>query len=345
MNKRDYYEVLGIPKTASKDEIKKAYRKLAIQYHPDKNAGDAEAEEKFKEVAEAYEVLSNDEKKRNYDTYGHNGPQIGRGNFDGMDPFEVFRAHFGDMFGGGQRPQQMKGQDIRLNLKFTLEELFTGVTRKVEYNRSVTCKKCDGSGGTGQKICNNCGGTGQKVEVQQIGNMVMQQIGKCMHCNGTGRLVENKCKSCDGVGVKLEKERVEIEIPAGAFNGGMLIVNGKGNAIKGGIDGDLQIRITEKPHDYYERRGNDLKYYLDLSYPEIVLGCEKEIPTIEGTKVKINIPELSEPDTILRLRNKGMASVETTDRGDLLVQLAILIPDKITKQEREILETLKNINR
>lgn len=345
MDKRDYYEVLGVPKSASKDEIKKAYRKLAIKYHPDKNAGDKEAEEKFKEIAEAYAVLSDDDKKQQYDMYGHRAPRMG-GGFGGMDPFEMFKRHFGDIFGGQSRQQRViKGQDARINVRFTLEELFNGTSRKVEYKRNTKCKKCDGSGGTGKKICLKCQGSGQITEVQQIGTMVMQQVHTCHVCQGTGEIVEKTCDSCNGSGIKLEKEVIQVDVPAGAFDGAILVMSGKGHAVKNGVNGDLQIKISEKPHDYYERKGNDLKYYLDLSYPEIVLGTEKEIPTIEGGKVKIKVKELSKPGTILRLKEKGMISVETGMRGDLHVQLEVIIPEKISNKERELLEELKKVQK
>lgn len=342
MSKRDYYEILEISKDASKDEIKKAYRKMAIKYHPDKNAGDKEAEEKFKECAEAYDTLSNDEKKRKYDMFGHQ--EIGgRSNMSASDIFNMF----GDIFGGRQPQNQriLKGQDIRITEKFSLEDLYFGTTRKVKYKRNSVCKKCNGTGGEDKQKCDKCNGLGQIIETQQIGSMIMQQVRPCHVCNGTGEIVVKPCKKCDGKGIELSDEEFEVQVPAGAFNGGILIIQGKGHAIKGGIDGDLQILISEKPHDYYERKGSDLKYYLDLSYPEIVLGCEKEIPTIEGGKVKIKIKELSQPNTILRLKDKGMVSHETGERGDLHIQLGVEIPELISDRERELLEELKKIKK
>jgi molecular chaperone DnaJ len=342
MSKRDYYEILGVDKKATKEEIKKAYRKKAIKLHPDKNPDDKEAEEAFKECAEAYEILSDDEKRSRYDRFGH---QPMGGGFSYMDPFEMFRKHFEGGFGERSKPRQHKGQDCRVNMKFTLEELFKGTKRTIEYTRNDKCEKCDGSGGSGKKICPTCGGSGRVIEVQQLGNMVMQQTRPCMDCNGTGEVITKPCKACDGSGLKNIKEVVEIEIPAGSYEGMIIMVGGKGHAIKDGITGDLQIRILEKPHDYYEKKGIDLKYYLDLTYPEIVLGCEKEIPTIEGGKVKIKIKELSQPNTILRLKDKGMKKIETNQRGDLHIQLGVEIPDKISGEERKILEELKKLKK
>jgi len=336
MGKRDYYEVLGVTKDSSQDEIKKAYRTKAKKLHPD-IGGDEDA---FKECSEAYSVLSDNEKKIHYDTFGHQSPRMG-GNGN-VDPFEMFRRNFNGM-GGNQRRRQVKGQDTRINIKFTLEELFTGIDKTVKYKRNVKCGTCDGSGGTGKKTCSKCGGSGELIEIQQMGQMVMQQVRSCHVCGGTGEMIENICKDCGGNGVKMVDEVIDLEIPPGAFDGAVLLVSGKGHAVKGGVDGDLQVRIIEKPHDYYERKGNDLKYYLDLSYPEMVLGCEKEVPIIEGGKIKINVVELSRPNTILRIKNKGMVSVETGVRGDLHIMLGIEIPDSITTKEKSLLVELKNI--
>jgi len=345
MAKRDYYEVLGIQKNASVSEIKKAYRKLAMEYHPDKNPNNKEAEDKFKEIAEAYEVLSDEGKRNKYDTYGHQTQQMADG-YGGMDPFEMFRRHFGDMMGGARQPRVVKGQDTRLNLKFTLEELFNGCNRKFTYKRQELCKTCNGEGGVGKKMCPKCNGTGQVVDVQQIGGMVMQQISTCNVCNGSGGIVEKVCTKCEGRGIEIVDENIDIDIPAGMFNGAIIVMGGKGHAIKGGICGDLQIVITEKAHDYFETKGSDLKYYLDLSYPEMVLGGEFEIPIIEGGKIKIKVKELTQPSSILRIKGKGMLSNHTTDeRGDLLIEVNVVIPEKITPEEKELLEKLKKITK
>lgn len=343
MDKRDYYEILGLDKSATKNEIKKAYRKLAIKYHPDKNPDDKDAEKKFKEATEAYEHLYDDKKRKEYDMFGH---KVSRGNIrNDINPFEVFRKHFGDMFGAHHNQhEQKKGRNIRVNVRCTLEELFNGGKHKIEYRRDDSCKKCGGVGGTNKKTCFKCGGNGQVVEFKQLGNMVIQQSQICDECNGSGEIIENICKSCGGSGVEKIKDKAEIEITPGIYDGSILILEGKGHAIKNGVNGDLLVKITEKPHDYYERKGHDLKYYLDLSYPELILGCEKEIPVIEGSKVKINIKELSDLDTILRLKNKGMP-VKEKDRGSLYVQLNLIIPDSINDEERKLLEELKKVKK
>lgn len=345
MIKRDYYEVLGLKKGVNKDEIKKAYRKLAMEFHPDRNPDNKEAEEKFKEIAEAYDVLSDDEKRDRYDKFGYQSAQMGSG-FYSMDPFELFRRHFGDVMGGFQRQKKVKGQDARINIKLSLEELFTGTKRKFSYKRLIICDECKGEGGTGKENCTTCGGRGQLVEVQRIGTMVMQQVITCHVCNGSGSIITKKCEKCEGRGLVYSNELVEVDIPAGMFNGGVLIIPDKGNGIKGGVNGDLQVVINEIPHDNFERgNGSDLKYYLDLSYPDIILGTEAEIPTIEGKPVKIKIKEMTQPGTLLRLKGKGMPIPNTSNRGDLIIEVNIAIPERVSDEEKELLKELKKIQK
>jgi molecular chaperone DnaJ len=355
MAKRDYYEVLGVPKGASKDEIKKAYRKMAIQYHPDKNPGDHTAEEKFKEAAEAYEVLSNDQKRSRYDQFGHAGMGNG-GGFSGHgmtmeDIFSSFGDIFGDAFGGfsfggsrrgGRRVN--KGSNLRVKVKLNLEEIAKGVEKKIKVKKYVECKTCSGTGardGSDLSSCSTCHGTGQVTRVTNTFLGQMQTSSVCPSCGGDGKMILNKCNDCYGEGIVKEDEVIQINIPAGVAEGMQLSVGGKGNVPRrGGVNGDLLVLVEEERHPDLIRDGNDLIYHLYLSIPQAIMGSTVEIPTVEG-KVKIKIDAGTQPGKILRLRGKGLPEVQGYGKGDLLVNINVWIPKKTTKEEVKLIEKLE----
>ncbi len=356
--KRDYYEVLGVSKSASADEIKKAYRKKAIQYHPDKNPGDKEAEEKFKEAAEAFEVLSNAEKRERYDRFGHAG-MGGAGGFGGgagmsMDDIfsmfgDVFGGHFGGFggFGGGSRrggQRVRRGTDLRVRVKLTLADIANGVEKKIKVNKYVSCKSCNGSGaklGSAPTTCSTCNGSGRVTRVQQTILGQMQTASECPECGGDGKIIKDKCSACVGEGIVRENEVISINIPAGVMQGMQLSVNGKGNAARrGGIDGDMLVVIEEEKHESLIRDENNLIYNVLISIPEATLGTSIEVPTVDS-KVKVNIPAGTQPGKVLRLRGKGLPSVNSYGKGDLLINIGVYIPEKVNKQEKKVLEELK----
>ena len=355
--KRDYYEVLGVERNADADTIKKAYRKAAIKYHPDKNPGDKEAEEKFKEAAEAYDVLSNEDKRARYDRFGHAGMGgaagggAGFGGFGGgfsmEDIFEQFGDIFGGAFGGGRsrsRSERVnRGSDIRVTVKLTLQEIAEGVTKKLKINKTVACDKC---GGTGAKdsssydTCSTCNGSGYVVTVQNsfFGRMQTQSV--CPTCGGTGRVIKHKCDKCGGEGVERGSEVVEVKIPAGVGDGMALTVRGKGNAARnGGVSGDLLVVISEEYNPQLVRDGNDLIHNLNITVTTAILGGEVEVPTIDG-KARIKITPGTHAGKVLRLRGKGLPDVNGYGRGDIMVVVDITIPDTLTKEERELVEKL-----
>jgi molecular chaperone DnaJ len=370
MAKRDYYEVLGVEKSASEAEIKKAYRKLAIQYHPDKNPGDKEAEEKFKEAAEAYSVLSDKDKRARYDQFGHAGMggAAGGGGFNGqgMSMDDIF-SMFGDIFGGGGgfggfsgfggfgggggRAQQRKfrGSDLRVKVKMSLKDISTGVEKKFKLKKYVTCEHCHGTGAegdSGTETCPNCHGTGSVTRTQQSIFGMMQTQSVCPNCNGEGKIIKNKCKHCSGEGIVYGEEVVEVKIPAGVAEGMQLSVNGKGNAGKrNGIPGDLLVVVEEESHPDLIRDENDLIYNLLLSVPTAALGGTVEIPTIDG-KVKVKIDPGTQPGKVLRLRGKGLPSVNSygysNGTGDLLVNISVYIPEHLSKDEKQALEKMQD---
>lgn len=362
MAKRDYYEVLEISKNASPEEIKKAYRKKAIQFHPDKNPDNKEAEDKFKEAAEAYEVLSNPEKKQRYDQFGHagvgsaaGGGYGGAGFSDIEDIFsafgDIFGGHFGGFggFGGGSSRGRsgrrvVRGSDLRVKVKLNLKEIVNGVEKKIKVKKYVACDHCSGTGAkdsSSYTTCSTCGGRGQVTRVQNTLLGQMQTTSTCPSCQGEGKMITDKCNHCAGEGVIRGEEVISIKIPAGVGEGMQLNVSGKGNAARrGGINGDLLVVITEEEHEELVRDGNNLIHNLFVSFPDITLGTTAEIPTVDG-KVKVKIEPGTQPEKILRLRGKGIPDVNGYGRGDLLVRVHVWIPKKLSAEEKRMLEKLQ----
>lgn len=357
MSKRDYYEVLGVSKDASAEEIKKAYRKKAIQYHPDKNPGNKESEEKFKEAAEAYEVLSSPEKKQRYDQFGHAG-MGSQGGFSGhnMSMDDIF-SMFGDIFGGGgfggfggfgggARSQRVnRGSNLRIKVTLNLNEIAAGTEKKLKVKKYVTCDLCHGSGAkgsSGHTTCSTCKGTGQVTRISNTFLGQMQTTSTCPTCNGDGKIISQKCDKCHGEGIITGEEVISVRIPAGVGEGMQLSVSGKGNAARrGGIPGDLLVLIAEEEHPELIRDENDLIYNLYLSFPDLTLGTTAEIPTIEG-KVKVKVEAGTQPEKILRLRGKGLPDVNGYGKGDLLVKIHAWIPQKLSSDEKKLLEKLQS---
>ncbi len=362
MQKRDYYEVLGVSKNSTKLEIKKAYRKLAIKYHPDKNPGDKKAEEKFKEAAEAYDVLGDDEKRAKYDQFGHSafaGPSGGGGFQGGMTMEDILR-NFGDIFGGGgspfddifgggrsrgQRSRGTRGQNLRIKVALTLEEIATGVSKKIKVKKYVKCDTCGGSGAKDSssiKTCSTCHGAGSVRQIRSTMLGQMQTVVTCPKCHGTGSEMTEKCPSCRGEGITYGAETVEFELPAGLNEMMQFSLRGKGNAGRnGGPAGDLIIEIEEKPHDFLVRDGNNLIYNLTLNFADAALGTSVEVPSIGG-KVKIKIPAGTQPGKIFRLKDKGLPIVNSYGKGDQLIYVNIWVPKTLSNEEKSLMEKLKN---
>ena len=360
MAKRDYYEVLGVDRNASASDIKKAYRKLAIQYHPDKNPDNKEAEEKFKEAAEAYSVLSDPDKKARYDQFGFEGVNGagGAGGFSGagMDINDIF-SMFGDIFGGrggfgggfggfggSSGPAKHRGSDQRVKVKLTLQEIANGVTKKFKLKKYVTCTHCNGSGAENGAVetCPDCKGTGRVVRTQQSFFGMMRSEVACPRCNGQGKIIKNKCPHCNGDGITMGEEIVEVNIPAGVYEGMQLSMRGKGNAGKyNGIPGDLLILVEEEKHPTLVRDENDLIYSLLLDIPTAALGGFAEIPTIDG-KAKVTIDPGTQPGKVLRLRGKGLPSLNGYGKGDIVVNISVYIPETLSKEEKKIIEEFRN---
>ncbi|GAB4183599.1 MAG: molecular chaperone DnaJ [Thermoflexibacter sp.] len=355
MAKRDYYEVLGVSKNSSEEEIKKAYRKLAIKYHPDKNPGNKEAEEKFKEAAEAYEVLSNADKRARYDRFGHQGMDgFSSGGMNMEDIFSQFSdifgggSPFGDFFGGGSGRQQVKrGTNLRIKLKLNLEEVAEGVEKKIKVKRYVACDSCKGTGaknGTSFKNCPTCNGTGQirRVVNTMLGQMMSATT--CPTCNGAGRTVSERCDgACGGKdGLVLQEEVISVKVPAGVEEGMQLSMAGKGNFPPGGgVAGDLLIMIEEEEHPTLKREGKNIHYEQYISFIDAALGTTLEVPTIGG-RARINIEPGTQSGKILRLKNKGIKELNGYGIGDQLIHINIWTPKQLTKEERALLEKLKN---
>jgi molecular chaperone DnaJ len=343
MSKRDYYEVLGVNRNSTPDEIKKAYRKQSMEHHPDKGGN----EEVFKEVAEAYETLSDPKKKESYDVYGHNGPR-NNGGGGGGNPFDIFAEMFGksgfNPFGNPQQQQrQRRGGDLNLSVKLTLEEIFTGVNKKFKYRRSESCVSCSGKGGTGKKKCQKCGGAGMIGEIVNTPIGQIRSTTQCDNCDGEGYSSEHDCSFCGGHGVINIDDIVEVSIPYGVGDGMRLAIQSKGNAIKKGTPGDLIVTIMELPHEKFTRSGNDLKLILPLTYPQLILGDKVEISTIEGSKIRITIPEYTKVNDTLRIQNKGLKQIHSSNRGDMIVHIDLTIPKEISAEERKLIEDLKKI--
>lgn len=359
MAKRDFYEILGISKNANADEIKKAYRKKAIEFHPDKNPGDKAAEEKFKEAAEAYDVLSDANKKARYDQYGHAGMSNsgGGGGYGGgfsgggMNMDDIF-DQFGDIFGfggggsrgGGRKRNVNRGSNIRIKVKLTMEEIADGATKKVKINKYVGCDSCQGSGAknsTSVKTCTTCNGSGQVAQIQNTILGRMQTVTSCPSCGGEGSVIADKCNKCFGDGVVRGEEVVEIKIPAGVEHDMQLSMSGKGNAgPRKGIPGDLLIVIEEEDHEQFKRDGQNIIYDLALNFADAALGTSVEIPTLGG-KAKIKIDPGTQSGKVLRLKGKGLPSINAYGRGDQLIIVNIYTPHKLSNEEKKILEQLK----
>lgn len=360
MAKRDYYEILGVEKSADAGQLKSAYRKLALKYHPDKNPDNPEAEDRFKEAAEAYEVLKDPQKRQRYDQFGHEGLRGGQDYHRYSNPEDIFSA-FGDIFGSGgsifdeffgggsrrgartRRSQGEPGSDLRIRLVLTLEEIATGVEKKLKVKRKIACDSCNGSGAkadSGYNTCHTCNGAG---EIRQVSRSMFGQfvnISVCQTCNGAGRLIKEKCTKCHGDGRMSTEETVTVKIPAGVEDGNYLPIRGKGNAGKnGGPSGDLIVVIQEKEHKDFIRQGDDIIHQLTISYPDAVLGGEFEIPTLEGT-TEITVEPGTQAGSNIRLRHKGIPSLNSHTRGDLKVIINIHVPHKVNTDEKELLDQL-----
>ncbi|MBE6806717.1 MAG: molecular chaperone DnaJ [Ruminococcaceae bacterium] len=355
-DKRDYYEVLGVSKSASDDEIKKAYRKMAKEYHPDLHPGDKEAEAKFKEVGEAYEVLSDAQKKSRYDQFGHAGvdPNFGAGaggwggggvNVDFGDIGDIFSSFFGGGFGGGGRRQNpnapRQGTDAGVNVFVTFEEAARGTKQKVTVDRVCTCEDCGGSGakkGTSPTSCPQCGGSGQVARQQRTPFGVMQTQSPCPRCQGRGRIVENPCGACNGQGRVRRKSEVGINIPAGIDDGQVITIPGHGNAgTNGGPAGDLQVQVAVRPHPLFERDGYNIWCDLPITYAQAALGAEVEIPTLDG-KMNYTIKEGTQPGDIFRVKGKGIPYLRGRGTGDLLLRIVVEVPKNLSKEQKKLLK-------
>ena len=357
MGKRDYYEVLGVSKEATKEEIKKAYRKQALKFHPDKNPGDKKSEENFKEAAEAYEILSSDEKKARYDRYGHAGVGGASSGYGGQgmtmdDIFSSFGDIFGDAFGGfgafggtkrGRRVS--KGSNLRVKVKLNLQEIAAGTEKKIKVNKYDTCDSCGGTGAadaSSLSTCSTCHGSGHVTRLTNTMLGQMQTTSVCPTCGGDGKTITKKCTVCYGEGIVQKEEVIKINIPAGVGKGMQMTVGGKGNAPRrGGVNGDLLVVIDEEEHPDLIREGNDLIYNMFISIPDAILGTHVEVPTVDNN-VKIKIEPGTQPGKILRLRGKGLPEVNGYGRGDLLVNVNVWIPKSMNKEELKIFEKFKD---
>ncbi len=360
MAKRDYYEILGVSRNSSPEEIKKAYRKIALKYHPDRNPGDKEAEEKFKEAAEAYEVLSDPDKRAQYDRFGHEGMR-GAGGFSGQGmTIEDIFSHFGDIFGdlggfesffgGGSRSGRRqargrRGNNLRIKVKLTLREMAEGVTKKVKVKKYFTCPTCQGSGARDSGSVQTCGTCNGRGQVSRVTNTILGQMRTtqtCPTCQGSGQVITANCTQCRGEGRIYGEETISIDIPAGVTEGVQLSMSGKGNAgEKGGPAGDLLIMIQEVPHEDLKRDGKNVIYDLYISFIDAALGTQVEVPTITG-RAKIKIPAGTQSGKIYRLKGKGLPSLNGYGRGDQLIHVNVWTPRKLTPEERHLLESLRD---
>lgn len=359
--KRDYYEILGVERNAGEAEIKKAYRKMALQFHPDKNPGNKEAEDKFKEAAEAYEVLSNQEKRSRYDQYGHDGMRggPGAGGFGGGMSMDDIFSQFGDIFGnafgggfggfsqggGGSRRRVSKGTDLRVKVKLSLQEIAKGVDKKIKVNKLVACGTCKGTGaadGSSFNTCQHCHGTGQITRVTNTFLGQMQTSSTCPYCSGEGRTITKKCDTCSGSGTVKDEEIISLNIPAGVTDGIQLSVSGKGNAApRGGVPGNLIVQIEEIADPELMRDGTNILYEHYISFPDAALGTSVEVPTIDG-RVRIKIDPGTQGGKVLRLKGKGIPSLNGYDKGDQLININVWTPKALSNQEKELMEKLKS---
>lgn len=364
-DEKDYYKILGVERSASAEEIKRAYKKVAIKYHPDRNPGDKEAEEKFKQAAEAYDVLRDPDKRARYDQFGAEGVNgaggFGGGGFGGMDINDIFR-HFSDIFGGeggfsggfgggfggGPQKPQYRGADMRMKVKLTLEEIATGVTKKFKLKKDVCCPDCHGSGceaGHNPETCPTCHGQGFVVKTRRSVFGMMQSQEACPNCHGEGTVIKNPCSKCHGKGIVPGDEIVEIKIPAGIAEGMVLNVPRKGNAaIHNGVPGDIQVVIEELPHPDFIRDDTDLIYNLVLTIPQAVLGTTVDVPTLGESKARVKIPAGTQPGTTLRLRGKGLPAVQGygSGHGDIIINISVYMPEKLDDDEKAHIEALQD---
>jgi molecular chaperone DnaJ len=358
--KRDYYEILGVAKSSSAEEIKKAYRKVAMQFHPDRNPGDKSAEEKFKEAAEAYEILSDADKRAQYDRYGHAGLGNTSRGFGGNGNMEDIFSQFGDIFGddifgsffggggggrGGQRARGTRGSNLRVKLKLNFEEIANGVTKNIKVKKYVSCSTCSGSGAKDKgsiQGCGTCGGSGQVRKVTNTFLGQMQTVTTCPTCNGEGTTITSKCGNCKGEGRIYGEETVNIDIPAGVQEGMQLSVTGKGNAgERGGMSGDLIVLIEEEQHKELQRDGLNVAYDLHISIPDAVFGSQVEVPTIDG-RAKIKIPAGTQSGKIFRLKGKGFPAVNSYEKGDQLIHINVWTPQHLSTEEKHMMEKLQS---
>jgi molecular chaperone DnaJ len=352
MSKRDYYDILGVDKQASVDEIKISYRKMAMKFHPDRNPGNSEAETKFKEAAEAYEILSHPEKRSKYDRFGHQGVNGNGGFSDINDIFSQFGDIFGggsifdEFFGGGSRRQQrepgIRGSDLRISVKLTLEEIAEGTEKTLKVKKLKTCETCDGSGAKNgsYETCTQCNGTG---EVRNVTRSILGQfvnISACHTCRGEGRIVKDKCTDCHGEGRIKSDSTIKVKIPPGVSEGNYIPLSGQGNAgARGGRAGDLMVFIEEEEHESFHRRGDDIIYELNVSIAEAVLGASITVPTLGGEH-KLKIESGTQPATIIKLKDKGIRHLNEFGKGDQLIYVNVFMPSKISSKEKELLKEL-----
>ena len=364
MAKKDYYEVLGVAKGASADDIKKAYRKKALEFHPDRNPDDKSAEDKFKEAAEAYDVLSDADKRARYDRFGHAGVDAsgpgGAGGFQGMDMDDILRRFgfdtddiFSEFFGGSRRrggaagkPRGERGTNLRIKVKMSLEEIATGVNKKIKVRKQVSCNTCNGSGArdsSSVETCGTCRGSGMVNRVTQTPFGMMQTAVQCPTCNGAGQTIKSPCNVCKGDGRVFGEETIEVDIPAGVHEGIQLSMSGKGNAgAKGGPPGDLVITIEETPHEEFTREGNNIHYELFLNIADAALGTKAEVPTLD-TRARITVPAGTQSGKVFRLKDKGLPALQSYQRGDLLIHVNVWTPKKLTDEERRTLEKMRDM--
>lgn len=352
--KRDYYEVLGVTSDASEEDIKKAYRNLAKKYHPDLNPGDKEAEAKFKEVNEAYEVLSDSNKRARYDQFGHAGvdPNFGGGAAGGnpfsggMDFEDIFDTFFGGFGGGGRRSSAnspRRGTDVQASVAISFEEAAKGCRKEVSYNQVEVCADCHGTGaapGTQPKTCPSCGGTGQVKVSQRTPFGVIQSTQICDRCHGTGKIIDTPCRTCGGQGQVRRRKTIEVTVPAGIDNDQILNISGRGNAgFNGGPPGDLHVRISVRPHPVFERRGYDVWCEMPITFTQAALGADVEVPTLDG-KVSYHVHEGTQPGDVFRLKGRGIQGIDSRTRGDQYIQITVEVPKNLTDKQKEILKEL-----